>query len=94
MGSSKSPNFEDGNARLNHAIKLLESGMSIAEVQKITGYSRSRLYECRSNILGTPKENKYPAVTDAQFHKEWTETVNKFRKAAGLPLFKVGGENS
>ena len=88
MGSSKSPNFKDGNARLNHAIKLLESGMSIAEVQEITGYSRSRLYEYRSNILGTPKENKYPTVTDAQFHKEWTETVNKFRKAAGLPLFK------
>lgn len=88
MGSSKSQNFEDGNARLNHAIKLLESGMSIAEVQEITGYSRSRLYEYRSNILGTQKENKYPTVTDAQFHKEWTETVNKFRKAAGLPLFK------
>lgn len=88
MDNLKSPNLEDGNARLNHAIKLLESGMSIAEVQKITEYSRSRLYEYRSNILGTPKENKYPTVTDAQFHKEWTETVNKFRKAAGLPLFK------
>ena len=88
MGGSKIPKFGDGNARLNHAIKLLESGMSIAEVQKITGYSRSRLYEYRSNILRTPKENKYPTVTDAQFHKEWTETVNKFRKAAGLPLFK------
>lgn len=82
MDNLKSSNFEDGNARLNHAIKLLESGMSIAEVQEITGYSRSRLYEYRSNILGTPKENKYPTVTDAQFHKEWTETVNKFRKAA------------
>ena len=93
MDNLKTPKCEDGNARLNHAIKLLESGMSIAEVQKITGYSRSRLYEYRSNILGTPKENKYPTVTDMQFHKEWTETVNKFRKAAGLPLFKVGCVN-
>ena len=88
MDNHKKQKCEDGNARLNHAIELLESGMSIAEVQEITGYSRSRLYEYRSNILGTQKENKYPTVTDAQFHKEWTETVNKFRKAAGLPLFK------
>lgn len=94
MDNYKTPKFGDGNMRLNHAIDLLESGMSIAEVSEITGYSRSSLYVHRSNILGTPKENKCPTVTDAQFHKEWTETVNKFRKAAGLPLFKVGCINT
>ena len=89
MDNHKKPKFGDGNMRLNHAIDLLESGMSIAEVHKITGYARSSLYVHKSNILGASKENKYPTVTDAQFHKEWTETINKFRKAAGLPLFKI-----
>ena len=88
MDNYKGPRFSDGNMRLNHAIDLLESGMSVEEVHKITGYARSSLYVHRNNILGTPKENKHPTVTDMQFHKEWTETVNKFRKVAGLPLFK------
>lgn len=86
MGN-KVPRFGDGNMRLQHAMDLLESGMSVAEVSQITGYSKSSLYSHKSNIIGGSKPRN-SSFDETQFHKEWTETVNKFRKAAGLPLFK------
>ena len=49
MDNYKGPRFSDGNMRLNHAIDLLESGMSVEEVHKITGYARSSLYVHRNN---------------------------------------------
>lgn len=88
MGT-KNPRIGDGNQRLQHALDLLESGMPVSEVSEITGYSKSSLYVHRSSILGVSTKPKCETVPDMQFHKEWTDTVNKFRKVAGLPLFKI-----
>ena len=93
MGGSREPKFGDGNKRLQSAMDLIESGMSIPEVHELTGYAVSTLYKIKSGNFGNCKP-KGGIFDETVFHKEWTETVNKFRKAAGLPLFKVGGENN
>jgi hypothetical protein len=76
----------DKQKRMQHAIDLVESGMPLKEVSEITGYAVSTLRRYKRNFEQGP--SKWAALDERKFHKEWTDTVNKFRKASGLPLFK------
>lgn len=76
----------DKQKRMQHAIDLIESGMPLKEVSEITGYAVSTLRRYKRNFEQGP--SKWAALDERKFHKEWTETVNKFRASMNLPLFK------
>ena len=70
--------------------ELAEQGLKPSEIAKITGLSERTVYTYRSEMIPREyKEKTRHKVFTVKMQIEWTEAVNRIRKACGKEPFPI-----